>query len=34
MNVLDTLETRGYIEQVTDEEDLRKLLIRKMYHSI
>ena len=26
MNVLDTLEARGYIEQVTDEEDLRKLL--------
>ena len=26
MNVLDTLEARGYIEQVTDEDDLRKLL--------
>lgn len=26
MNVLDTLEERGYVEQITDEEDLRKLL--------
>jgi tyrosine--tRNA ligase len=26
MNVLDTLEQRGYIEQITDEENLRKLL--------
>lgn len=26
MNVLDTLESRGYIEQITDEENLRKLL--------
>ena len=25
-NVLDTLRNRGYIEQITFEEDLRKLL--------
>lgn len=26
MNILDTLESRGYIEQITDEEELKKLL--------
>ena len=25
-NVLDTLKERGYVEQVTFEEDLRKIL--------
>lgn len=25
-NVLDTLENRGYVEQVTDKENLRKFL--------